>query len=93
MTQSFADPPANVDVSTPEIEEVVAVARGMATAVAPETGITSVQAALLGAVTKAVTGYTIAAANSNGYGGGMLMAPDASTATRTPSRCPARGCR
>jgi len=59
MTQSFADPPANVDVSTPEIEEVVAVARGMATAVAPETGITSVQAALLGAVTTAVTGYTI----------------------------------
>ncbi len=28
---------------------------------------------------RTVTGYTVAAANSNGYGGGMLMAPDAST--------------
>jgi YegS/Rv2252/BmrU family lipid kinase len=27
---------------------------------------------------RTVTGYTVAAANSNGYGGGMLMAPDAS---------------
>jgi YegS/Rv2252/BmrU family lipid kinase len=28
---------------------------------------------------RTVTGYTVAVANSNGYGGGMLMAPDAST--------------
>jgi len=59
VTQSFADPPADVDVSTPEIEEVIAVARGIATAVAPSTGLTSVQAALLGAVTKAVTGFAV----------------------------------
>jgi YegS/Rv2252/BmrU family lipid kinase len=32
-----------------------------------------------GAGTRTVIGYTIAAANSKAYGGGMLMAPDAST--------------
>jgi YegS/Rv2252/BmrU family lipid kinase len=31
-----------------------------------------------GGETRAVTGYTIAAANSKAYGGGMLLAPDAS---------------
>jgi hypothetical protein len=55
----LADPPADVDTSEPGFEEVVAVARGMATAVAPASGITEVQAALLGAVTKAVTGFAI----------------------------------
>jgi YegS/Rv2252/BmrU family lipid kinase len=32
-----------------------------------------------GAPPRTVTGYTVAAANSKAYGGGMLMAPDAST--------------
>lgn len=34
--------------------------------------------ALDGGVRRVVTGYTVAAANSGSYGGGMLMAPDAS---------------
>jgi hypothetical protein len=59
MTQSFAHPPADVDTSEPGFDEVVGVARGIATAVAPASGITAVQAALLRAVTKAVTGVDI----------------------------------
>ena len=39
----------------PEATEVELVARGMATAVAPEGGLTPVQASLLGAITRAVT--------------------------------------
>jgi hypothetical protein len=42
-----------------DIEEVTLVGRGIATAVAPDTGITDVQADLLEAVTNAVTGITI----------------------------------
>jgi YegS/Rv2252/BmrU family lipid kinase len=34
---------------------------------------------LEGAEQRTVVGYTVAAANSNAYGGGMLLAPDAST--------------
>ena len=45
--------------STPARDEVMSVARGMATAVAPETGITHAQAAILRAVTSAVTGYDL----------------------------------
>jgi hypothetical protein len=48
-----------VDVSPPGRDEVVAVARGMATAVAPEGGITNVQATILRAVTQAVTGVEV----------------------------------
>jgi hypothetical protein len=45
--------------AAPGRDEVVGVARGMATAVAPESGITDVQATILRAVTKAVTGFEI----------------------------------
>jgi hypothetical protein len=40
-------------------EEVHLVARGIASAVAPETGLTDVQARLLGAITDALTGVTV----------------------------------
>lgn len=39
--------------------EVIVVARGIATAVAPETGLTTVQADLLGAIAEALTGATV----------------------------------
>ncbi|MEX0666144.1 MAG: hypothetical protein WD598_15440 [Acidimicrobiia bacterium] len=55
MTGPFSDPSADVDTSKPEYEEVHAVSRGMATAVAPDGGLTDVQVSLLRAVTKAVT--------------------------------------
>ena len=42
-----------------EREEVVLVARGIATAVAPEEGLTDVQAALLGAIAEALTGFEV----------------------------------
>jgi hypothetical protein len=42
-----------------DIEEVTLVARGIATAVAPETGITDVQAALLEAIAAALTGHRV----------------------------------
>ena len=45
----------NVDTSEPGLDEVVAVARGIATAVAPPTGLTDLQSTLLNAVTKAMT--------------------------------------
>jgi hypothetical protein len=45
--------------SQPDHDEVVAVARGMATAVAPASGIGAAQAAILRAVTNAVTGYDV----------------------------------
>jgi len=49
----------DTDPSPPGLDEVVGVARGMATAVAPEQGITETQAAILRAVTQAVTGFDI----------------------------------
>ena len=42
-----------------DIEEVTLVARGIATAVAPETGLTEVQAELLQAIAAALTGYDV----------------------------------
>lgn len=42
-----------------DIEEVTLVARGIATAVAPETGITEVQAELLQAIAAALTGFEV----------------------------------
>jgi hypothetical protein len=42
-----------------DLEEVTLVARGIATAVAPETGITDVQAALLEAIAAALTGHRV----------------------------------
>lgn len=50
---------ADTGSSPPDHDEVVAVARGMATAVAPSSGITHAQAAILHAVTSAVTGYDV----------------------------------
>jgi hypothetical protein len=44
---------------TDDRDEVVKVARGIATAVAPEEGLTDVQAALLGAIAEALTGVTV----------------------------------
>ena len=43
----------------PDEREVVLVARGIATAVAPEGGLTEVQAALLGAIAGALTGVDV----------------------------------
>jgi len=44
---------------TDDRDEVVLVARGIATAVAPEEGLTDVQAALLGAIAEALTGVSV----------------------------------
>jgi len=44
-----------IDTSEPSADEVSAVARGIATAVSPDAGLTEVQASLLHAVTKALT--------------------------------------
>jgi hypothetical protein len=46
-------------LAQPDHEHVVKVARGIATAVAPPTGLTDVQAALLGAVASALTGAEV----------------------------------
>jgi hypothetical protein len=59
VTGPFADPRADIDTSKPEVDEIVAVARGMATAVAPPGGLTHVQSILLRAITKAVTAVDI----------------------------------
>jgi hypothetical protein len=45
--------------ATDSPEEVLLVARGIATAVAPEEGLTDVQAALLGAIAEALTGVSV----------------------------------
>ena len=50
---------ATTEFTQPERDEVIAVARGIATAVAPPAGITHAQAAILRAVTSAVTGYDV----------------------------------
>ncbi len=42
-----------------DVEEVTLVARGIATAVAPETGVTDVQAQLLEAIASALTGFSL----------------------------------
>src|SRR4051794_2431532 len=47
------------DIDQNDIEEVTLVARGIATAVAPETGLTDVQAELLQAIAAALTGYDV----------------------------------
>jgi len=54
-------PPPDDATPTPtdDREEVVMVARGIATAVAPESGLTDVQAALLGAIAEALTGFDV----------------------------------
>ena len=46
-------------IPTDDREEVVMVARGIASAVAPEDGLTDVQAALLGAIAEALTGFNV----------------------------------
>ena len=55
----MSEAPPSADVTIPGRDEVVAVACGMATAVAPSSGITNAQAAILRAVTQAVTGFDI----------------------------------
>ena len=50
---------AKTEVAAPGRDEVLGVARGMATAVAPQFGITPVQATILRAITHAVTGFEI----------------------------------
>lgn len=59
VASGVADARAEVDASAPEMDEILAVSRGIATAVAPETGLTEVQAPLLHAITKAVTGVDV----------------------------------
>lgn len=53
------EPTTSTDRSPPGRDEVIGVARGMATAVAPRSGITDVQATILRAITKAVTGLDV----------------------------------
>ena len=53
------DVQADSDLDEHDPEEVVLVARGIATAVAPETGLTGVQAELLGAIAGALTGQVV----------------------------------
>ena len=55
MSDSSGGPSAHAD----DDEEVVLVARGIATAVAPEDGITDAQIGLLGSVTAALTGIDV----------------------------------
>ncbi len=50
---------ADIDIGGHDIEEVTLVARGIATAVAPETGLTDVQAELLQAIAAALTGHQV----------------------------------
>jgi len=50
---------AGVGDAVAGLDEVVQVARGIATAVAPASGLTQVQASLLRAVTKAMTGFDV----------------------------------
>ena len=47
------------DRSPPDAQEILAVSRGIATAVAPESGLTDVQIAVLEAITKALTDVSV----------------------------------
>ncbi len=47
------------DHSPPAAEEILAVSRGIATAVAPPSGLTDVQVAVLHAITKALTDVSV----------------------------------
>jgi hypothetical protein len=53
------DPVHTPGVDDHDVEEVHLVARGIATAVAPESGLTDVQADLLGAIASALTGVSV----------------------------------
>ena len=53
------DPVAETGVDDHDVEEVTLVARGIATAVAPESGLTDVQADLLEAIASALTGVSV----------------------------------
>jgi len=59
VTATSADARGEYDETPPELDEILAVSRGMATAVAPKGGLSDVQAPLLRAITKAVTGHDI----------------------------------
>jgi hypothetical protein len=59
VTTTSAGARSEYDLSPPGEDEVLAVSRGMATAVAPEGGLSDVQAPLLRAITKGLTGYDI----------------------------------
>jgi hypothetical protein len=61
LRMAIIDEPTNGDGErvTPDFAEVVLVARGIATAVAPEGGPTDVQAALLSAIANALTGFDV----------------------------------
>jgi hypothetical protein len=52
-------PEASPEIEEHDAEEVVLIARGIATAVAPAEGLTPVQADLLGAIASSLTGYQI----------------------------------
>jgi len=65
-------PVAGVDERIAGPDEVLQVARGIATAVAPASGLTDVQASLLQAVTKAMTGYEIDYSQLDGLGSDEL---------------------
>jgi hypothetical protein len=52
-------PDPGLEIEPHDVEEVVRIARGIATAVAPAEGLTDLQAALLGAIASSLTGYDI----------------------------------
>src|SRR4249919_1681141 len=53
------DPVPTPGIEEHDVEEVTLVARGIATAVAPESGLTDVQADLLEAIASALTGVSV----------------------------------
>jgi hypothetical protein len=66
--------PASDGPEADDEQEVVAIARGIATAVAPETGLTDVQAELLGAIASALTGVEVDYRSLDPLGPDELMA-------------------
>jgi hypothetical protein len=54
-----SDPTRDADHAPPDAEEILAVSRGIATAVAPPSGLTEVQVAVLHAITKALTDVSV----------------------------------
>ncbi|MEX0663683.1 MAG: hypothetical protein WD598_02790 [Acidimicrobiia bacterium] len=74
MTAAGSSTPNSVPSNADDADEVVMVARGIATAVAPEGGLTDVQAALLRAIATALTGVEVDYLNLEPLGADELAA-------------------
>src|SRR5262245_15173295 len=59
LMQAEPSPPPNPGIEEHDYDEVVLIARGIATAVAPPEGLTDFQAALLEAIATSLTGYEV----------------------------------